>query len=224
MADAFECKYCMKPFRNERHFMKHTCTQMIRAQEIQTIQGRQAYELYKIWLEKQKRKPPSIEVFCTSSYYTSFYKFAHWVRQTGIAKPEKYVELMVQGKIAPAIWRRSEAYQIYLEWNDKLSSPIDQSEITIDTITTLSEGLQCPPAEVFRHFKAGEILELVHQRRLSPWLLFCSKSFKKWVSELDPVDRQLLMRGIGIDYWTVKFERHPDTIKDLRTLAESLGI
>lgn len=204
--------------------MRHKCTQMIRAEEVLTIEGRQAYELYKLWLEQQNRKAPSIETFCTSSYYTSFYKFTIWLRQTGIPKPDKYVELMVKQKIAPAIWRRSEAYAIYLEWHDKLSSPIDQAAITVDTITALAEGLQCPTSDVFRHFQIGEILELVQQRRMSPWLLFCSKRFKEWVNTLDMGDRQLLMKGIGVDFWANKLERSPNTVKDLRELAESLGI
>jgi hypothetical protein len=224
VAEGYSCKHCKKPFSNERYFMRHECTPMVRAREILTIEGRQSYELYKIWLEKQKRKAPPIETFCTSSYYTSFFKFAIWIRETGVPSPEKYVELMVQSKIAPALWRRSEAYQIYLEWNDRKSSPIDQAAITVDTITALAEGLQCTASDVFTHFKIGEILELIQQRRLSPWLLFCSKSFKQWVNTLDTGDRQMLMKGIGIDFWAGKLERSPNIVKDLRELAESLGI
>lgn len=204
--------------------MKHECSQMIRAKEIQTVDGQRAYSLYKLWLEKQKRKAPPIETFCSSSYYTSFLKFAAWTRETGIPSPDKYVEMMVKEKISPALWRRSEAYQIYLEYNDKLSSPIDQATITIETILTIAEGLECHPGQIFERFKVGEILELVQQRRLSPWLLFCSKSFKGWVSTLDQHDRQLLMKGIGVDYWAMKLERAPEDVKNLRELAESLGI
>lgn len=204
--------------------MRHECTQMIRAKEIQTIEGQQAYGMYKTWMEKQKRKAPPVETFCTSSYYSSFYKFACWVRETGIPTPEKYVEIMAQNKISPALWRRSEAYSMYLEYNDKLSSPYDQAGITVDTIQALAEGLEVPPNQVFGHFKVGEILELVQQRRLSPWLLFCSKAFKQWVSTLDPGERQLFMKSVGIDYWAMKLERAPEVVKNLKEIAEALEI
>jgi len=197
---------------------------MERAKEIQTIEGRQAYELYKVWLEKQKRGAPPIETFCSSSYYTAFLKFAIWVRETGIPKPDKYVEMMIKEKISPTLWRRSEAYAIYLEYHDKLSSPLDQAAITIDIIQSLAEGLECHPSAVFSSFKVGEILELIQQRRLSPWLLFCSRSFKGWVSTLDTQDRKYLMNGIGVDYWAMKLESAPEVVKNLRELAESLGI
>lgn len=220
----FQCKHCKRTFARESSFMKHECTQMVRAREIQTIEGRHGYELYKVWMEKSKRKAPPIETYMTSAYYSAFYQFAIWVRQTGIPSPEKYVELMVQNKIAPAIWRHNDAYKIYLEWNDKKSSPLDQAAITVDTLTALAEIMECEPKEVFAHFKIGEILELIQQRRLSPWLLFCSKAFKQWVSNLDVDERQLFMKSIGVDYWSMKMERDPETIRGLRELAEAMGI
>lgn len=204
--------------------MKHSCTPMERATEIQTVVGQQAYGLYKIWLEKQRRKPPAVDGFITSSYYSSFIKFTQWVRSTGIPDPEKYIELMVESKIAPALWKRSECYQIYLEYNDKCSSPYEQAERTIETLIALSEGLTVPINEVFKQLTSGQVSELILQRRLSPWLLFCSRVFKDWVSTLHDSDRAALMRDIGIDYWAVKLERSPAIVKDLKDIASNLGL
>lgn len=220
----YSCKYCKRKFFNERTFMKHTCTAMERSREIQTIVGQQAYGLYKVWLEKQRRKPPAVEGFLTSAYYSSFIKFTQWVRDTGIPDPEKFVDLMVQSKIAPALWRRGECYAIYLEYTDKRSDPDAQAQITAETLAALSEGLGVPMDQVFKQFKAPEIGELIQQRRLSPWLLFCSKSFKEWVGTLHDGERAHLMKSLGIDYWTVRFERSPDKVKFLKEYAQQLGI
>lgn len=221
---AYSCKHCHRKFVSERAFMKHECTQMVRGREIQTVVGQAAYGLYKVWMEKQRRAAPPVDTFITSSYYTSFTRFATWVRETGVPDPQKYVELMVQAKIAPALWRRNEAYQIYLEHLDKKSNPLEQATTTVETILTLAEGLECAPGEVFSKFQAGEILELIQQRRLSPWLLFCSKSFKEWYQTLHDGDRAALMKHIGIDYWAMKMEKQPKVVEELKGLAESLGI
>ena len=204
--------------------MKHECTQMVRGREIQTVIGQSAYGLYKIWMEKQRRAAPPIETFLSSAYYTSFISFATWVRETGVSDSEKYVELMVTSKIAPALWRRNEAYQIYLEYYDKRASPIQQATMTIETLIALSEGLECELGEVFSKFEVGEILELIQQRRLSPWLLFCSKSFKNWYHTLHDSQRSALMKSIGIDYWSNKLENNPNVVIELKNLAESIGI
>jgi hypothetical protein len=220
----YSCKYCKKKFFTERTFIKHECTAMLRSREIQTAVGQQAYGLYKVWLEKQRRKPPPVEGFISSAYYSGFIKFAQWTRETGIPDPEKYVELMVNSKISPSLWRRSEAYQIFLEWSDRKSDPYDQMNNTIETILTLAEGLEIPPGQVFSKFTSGEIAELIHQKRLSPWLLFCSKSFKDWISKLHDGERQDLMKSIGIDYWSQRLEKAPEVVKNGRLIAEELGI
>jgi hypothetical protein len=220
----FTCKHCKKKFNNERIFMRHECTPMIRGREIQTPVGQSAYGLYKVWLEKQRRAAPSVETFLSSAYFTSFMKFSAWVRETGIPDPIKYVELMVGAKIAPALWRRNEAYQIYLEHFDKKTDPIVQATTTIETILTLAEQLECQPGEVFSKFQVGDILELIQQRRLSPWLLFCSMSFKQWYQGLHDADRSALMKHIGIDYWANRMESKPQAVKELREIAISIGI
>ena len=131
---------------------------------------------------------------------------------------------MANAKIAPALWRRNEAYQLYLEHFDKKTDPITQATTTIETILTLAEGLECKPNEVFSKFQVGDILELIQQRRLSPWLLFCSLSFKQWYQGLHDVDRAALMKHIGIDYWATKMESKPHVVIELREIATSIGI
>ncbi len=204
--------------------MRHECTQMSRSKEIQTVIGQVAYGLYRVWLEKQRRKPPEIQTFLTSAYYSSFIKFAQWVRETGIGEPEKYVELMNEAKIAPALWRRSEAYKIYLEYWNNRATPTEQAIVTTETLLALADGVGCELKDVFKHFKVGEILELVQQRRLSPWLLFCSRAFKDWISSLHDADRTMFMNAIGINFWSAKFEKSSDAIVKLKGIAADLGI
>lgn len=218
------CKHCKRKFISERAFMKHECTQMIRGREIQTPIGQSAYGLYKVWMEKQRRAAPPIETFLSSAYFTSFIKVAAWMRETGIPDPQKYVELMVAAKIAPALWRRNEAYQIYLEHFDKKTSPISQATDTIETILALAEGLECEPGEVFSKFQVGDILELIQQRRLSPWLLFCSRSFKDWYQGLHTADRSALMKNIDVNFWSSKMEQKPEIVKELSQIARDIGI
>jgi len=204
--------------------MRHECTGMIRAREIQTIEGRQAYELYKVWLESQKKKGPSIETFCTSAYYSSFLKFTNWIRDTRVPDPGKYIEVMNEKKISPALWRRSEAYEMYLEFIDKRADPYDQVGVSVETIQALSDAWECKTEEVFSRLTLEELLELIQQRRLSPWLLFCSKSFKIFVSKLHPEDRSLLMTTIGSEYWAMKLERNPEVVVNIRKVVASLGV
>lgn len=204
--------------------MKHQCTPMTRAMEMQTIDGQQAFALYKAWLLKTKRSTPTAEAFMASSYYSSFSKFVEWSKEIGLPNVRQYSEVMMGKKLSPTLWRRPEAYQLYLEFLDHRTDPIDQAATTIETMITFAEHLSCEVGDVLQQLKPFEVLELVHQRRLSPWLLFCSKTFKSWYQGLNAADRHALMRGIGVDFWALKLEKNPKVVEELKQLAESIGM
>lgn len=220
----YDCKYCRKRMVNERAFMAHRCTQMERAEQQNTLIGQTSYLFYKLWFDELKRKAPSHETFLTSAYYRSFTKFAEFVKEVNLPNPEKYVELMVEQKLAPALWTRNEAYSAYLGWADKQSPPMDQAAITVETLQTLAEQLGVTTGEVFDRLDYGAILTLVQQRKLSPWLLLCSKRFKEWLGKRSIDEQRNFMRLIGVEYWAFKMERAPTVVRELKDIAYALGI
>lgn len=220
----FECKYCSRIFKYEKVFAKHECTPMRRASEIQTPDGRMAYGLYCKWMEFKRQSSPSIETFMISSFYEIFLKFTRYCKEFQVASPESYIKLMVNNKIQPTAWRHPEAFKMYLDWHDKHSHPLDQANITVNTFLALSDIMSAPTAEVLSQLEFSTVKELISQRKLSPWLLFCSQKFKDWLGKQDPSDRQLLMKQIGVDYWSYKLEANPKVVKELKQIAVALGI
>ncbi len=204
--------------------MKHRCDAMERAELIKTSIGQSAYALYSVWMTKQHRKVPPIATFCTSAYFRGFIKFAEFVRKLNIPNVEKYIEIMTNKKISPWLWHRNECYSLYLEWNDKLSTPYDQAQISIDTILKMSEAAGITAAQVFEVLEPGEIIQLIIERKLSPWILLVSKTFKDKLQTMDANQHQALMRLIGIDYWAQKMEENRDVVSDMKMLVKELGI
>lgn len=204
--------------------MAHECAEMKRSREVQTLTGQMAYGLYKHWLEKQRRKPPAIDGFITSAYYSSFIKFADWCRETSIADPQKYVELMLGEGIAPALWRRSEAYAVFLDWFDKKSDPIEQAEVSINTLFAEAERRGVPVSSVFTAMHLGEVLQLLQQRKLSPWVLFCSDAFKAWLKTQGASEQAAFVQAVNPSFWAMKFEQRPDVVRNMRELSRDLGI
>jgi hypothetical protein len=209
---------------SERVFMRHTCKESERSEEIQTVHGQQGYTLYKLWLERQRKKAPPVETFLTSAYFTAFLKFAKYTREIGIADPARYLEVMTDKKIAPALWTRPECYSMYLESMDKFSTPYQQATMTVETLMALAEGFNVETKDVFKELQFSDVLDLIQQRKFSPWLLLCSKSFREWYTKLEDVQRTHLMKSIGINFWTQKFEEHPTIVKDLKEIATALEI
>jgi len=204
--------------------MNHVCTAMRRLDELRTVTGFTAYSLYKCWLEKQRKKPPPIETYAKSTFYTAFYKFASWVHELKIPDKEKYIELMIDNNISPINWRHGDAYQLYINHWDRKINPMKQVETSLDTLIGIQEKNDILLGDVFKQINPGEMIELLQQRKLSPWLLLCSVKFRDWYNNLHESDRLMLKAVISYDYWVKQFEEKKLVITEIKELMTQLEI
>lgn len=204
--------------------MKHRCKDMEKAEMIRSPKGQAAYSYYSMWMKAFNRKTPNIETFATSQYYTSFVKFVDHVHRLHIPAPEKYILLMKRQNIQPTLWMRDECYSKYLEWIDRASCPLDQAQITVDTLYKIAAPAGVHVADVFNLLHPREIIDLVRLRKLSPWLLLCSTTFKAFLARLDVDDRNQLVTIVGFSYWADKFNDNPETVSRMKEIAAAMEI
>lgn len=204
--------------------MQHECSEMKRAAEIRTPMGIAAYNVYSLWMSTANRKVPSIETFSMSRYFNSIIKFVEWSRKVKLPSNEHFIKLMVTMNMLPTLWCRDECYSLYLEWVDRTSDPLDQAGVTIDTLFKISEVSNTTVAGVFAFLNYREVMQLIRQRLLSPWLLLCSTEFKKFLTGLEGPERDELLHLIGYSYWAEKFEANPKVVEQMKLLAMEMGI
>lgn len=221
---AFECHYCNKVFVREASFMKHKCPEMARAEDIRTPNGMAAYNMYSAWMKQCKRKVPPIETFSTSRYFKSMMNFVEKVHKLKLPNPEKFIQLMVSKDISPMLWCRDECYSLYLEWIDRTSDPIDQAQVSIDTMYKIADAAEIDVTKIFTVVTYRELMQLIRQRQMSPWLLLCSKGFKTLLASLDESERDEILNLIGYNYWAEKFAANPMTVEQMKMIAMELGI
>jgi hypothetical protein len=221
---AWECKYCLKEFKRESAFMNHRCTEMIKNESLKSTSGQAAYKFYADWMKAYDRKVPDIETFAQSRYFNSFIKFAEFVKKLQIPSPERFIEIMKRKDISPILWTRDECYAMYLEWNDRRSDPLEQAQTTIETLYSISEIYEVPISKVFEVIQPGDIIQLLRQRKISPWLLLCSVKFKEALVRMSDDNRNQLQNIIGYGYWNSKFESNSDVVKQMVKFASEMGI
>jgi hypothetical protein len=221
---AFECKFCAKIFVREASFMKHQCPEMKRADDIKTPDGQAAYSLYALWMKELNRKIPPIETFSISRYYNSFLKFLDRSRKLKFPSNIQFIRLMVGKQLSPMLWCRDECYSMYLEWIDRTLDPIDQAAITVETLYKIAEAGNIEVIKVFTIINHREVMQLIRQRQLSPWLLLCSSQFKTFLIALNESERDELLNLIGYSYWATKFENNQNIVNDMKIIAKELGI
>lgn len=220
----WKCEYCGKVLSNETYFLKHTCKQKTRAEEINSPLGKSAYFFYCDWMKAYKRKPPNIETFTTSRYYASFVAFAKHVQKLKLADPNSFVQMMCLKDISPMLWRRDQCYSMYLEWLDRNTNPLDQVKQSIECLIDLSTEMNVELSEIFNVVGITKITELIRERKLSPWFLFCSKKFSVFLKSISKDETIELSAVINPSHWAEKLQNDKKLVKDIMEINQEIGL
>lgn len=220
----FLCHYCTRRFSNEVTFMRHVCEQKKRAYEIASPMGQAAFIHYTTWMKLRKFKAQSIDAFIASRYYRAFLRFAEMVVNAGISKPERYIQLMIDGGISPDMWHRDQCYKVYLDWMDNLEDPLEQVASSIMCLMDLAEKEEVDYKKIVEHLGAQRLLSLISQRKLSPWFLLHSQAVQTFLKGLDPEHLKNFDRAINISAWIERLQENKTVRNDIRKIITEVGL
>jgi hypothetical protein len=218
------CNYCNQRFQGETRFMKHHCEPKRRAETLVSPLGQGAYAFYRDWMKMRKFGQPGAPAFLESKFYRSFINFTQLVIDANISRPDKYMELMVEGEIQPALWCSSGAYNLYTAWFDSLHDPLEQVSESINHLIDICEKEDVKLENIFEHLGVQRILSLIRQRRLSPWFLFCSASFGKVLKTLDRAHLKSFDAVVNSNYWGGKFQTERAAVEQIKMIVKEIGL
>lgn len=207
-------------------FEKHQCEQLKRHNLCRTKAGLTAFENYKYWLNKKNNKTiKKVETFINSRSFTSFIEFENFCKQRGIPDSKLYIDFMVSLEAPPSLWRAPDFYDKFIEYFDAEVSPKTKMTITMRTIDSLATVLDCNPNEIFRHLYPSEVATLVHERRLSPWILLFSTKFLHYMHMVkDPSQHTMLTTVINARRWKDIIDSDPEAVRLAKRIVEELNL
>lgn len=220
----FECAFCGTTFVIESRYLKHKCEKMQRHEDIKTPIGQAAYMLYQLWFTTKKKTAPAVETFLTSKYYKPFVRFAEFVKKVKITEPELFIKMMNEKAILPSHWTMDEMYAYYLEYLDRRLSPKKQAGITVKTIVKVADAAECEIGEVFDVLAASDVIQLIRERKFSPWILLRSRKFMTKVELMSKEEQHILESLIRVEYWKQKFLNRRDEKEYMDKLVKELDL
>ena len=221
----FVCKHCHKVFVLENRYIAHQCKQMKRDEEFRTPTGQAAWHYYQLWMRAMKRMPPPGPAFLTSKYFRTFINFVNFTKRVELPRVEKFIQLMVSKDYPPTLWMNNEVYAIYLEFLDRKIPGIDNAMLSISTLMKYSDTHNIEISQVFVHMPIQDIIHLLHVRKLSPWLLLFSKTFKQALVSRASAEQQIILENlIRPEYWPDKFAECTQEVAKIKMLVTEMGI
>lgn len=221
----YQCTFCGTRFVSEDRFMKHRCKEMIRDEEFRSADGQTAWMYYQKWMKAYRRLVPNSKSFLHSKFFGSFYKFAQFVKKVQIPDTDAFIKLMKDKDISPTLWTNDQVYALYLEYVDRIVPPLKHAEITINTLFDVAEEHGIDVADVFTVIKPNDLIQLLRQRKVSPWILLNSPKFRDFfVRKTTSEEKVILESIIRPSYWKKKFSTNPTSLTVMKTYVSELHL
>lgn len=197
---------------------------MKRAEEFQTPIGQAAWSFYQRWMKAKRYQVPRSDAFLHSKFYKPFIRFAKFAKRVNLPDVESFVWLMKEDDLPPVMWTNDEVYARYLEFLDRRADPQKRAKQTIKTLFAIADAASCDVSEVFDVITTPELIQLLRERRLSPWILLRSRKFKEFLTKATPEELTFIQTIIRPPYWKEKFEQRPQIVAKMDEYVKELGI
>jgi hypothetical protein len=204
--------------------MKHVCEAKKRVSQMLSPIGQAAFGYYNTWFKLKKLSQQSSATFLESRYFKSMIKFAEFIVKTNIGKPEKYIELMVDGGVNPSLWCAAGAYDVYIAWLDKVNPQEDQVQESLSYLLDICEKEGVALADIAKYLGPQRIISITQQKRLSPWVVFRAKSFLSEFKTWDKAHRVTYGRVSDAESFVKRFEKDPDMTRRFDALFAEFGL
>ena len=199
---------------------------MVREEQFKSPAGQAAWNYYKTWMKlKHKSMVTSAVAFKNSKYFTAFYNFSDFVKKAHLPDVKVFIDLMVRTNVDPNYWSSDAAYRRYLEHVTRKLPAKDLARITIKTLFDIADAAEVDVSKVFDVLTPNEVIQLLHQRRLSPWILLNSKKFADFFINHTSTEEKVIMETIvNPDYWKDRFKKQPKDVKMVQKYVAELGL
>lgn len=191
---------------------------------METPTGQAAWFHYQSWMRAQHHLIPHIKSFLHSKFYSPFIRFAEFAKKVRLPDPDLYIIQMVNLDMAPMLWTNDLVYVAFIEYMDKKVPANKNAQITIETLFDYAAALNCEIYEVFDHIDPNEAIQLIRQRKLSPWLLLNSDKFFRFLIGLSKEQRIVLDTIIRPNYWAEKLKTNPETVVQMKRFVKELDL
>jgi hypothetical protein len=221
----FRCSHCGHNFVYEDRLLKHRCKQMLRKEEFQTPLGQAAWQHFQTWMRSNHKLIPAAKAFLHSKFYGAFMRFAKFCKDTRIPDPELYIRFMIKLDIPPSMFTNNQIYAAFIEEMDKNVPAVKNAKITIETLFNTAEDMGCTVDEVFDKIDPNDLIQLLIQRKVSPWLLLRSPKFNKLYHSRMSKDQRMVLETIIIPkIWAQKLKNHPEDVEKIEQFVKALGL
>lgn len=219
-----KCEFCGKEFKREQTLLAHICKQKLRDQERRNPDGQLAFTVYDKFYQQTQRKTRTWEQFAASPYYNGFCKFAKYIRSMDVVSPMLFVDWVIKNNIKLENWSKDSTYERYLTQllaNESVDSAITR---TIEYMQEWATQNNLTLDQYLYHAGSNKITHDIISGRITPWILYGTKTGQTVLSTLNEEQVHLIIKYIDPTVWSKKINEQPEDVDVVVSVCASAGI
>lgn len=221
----YTCRYCKKDFVKETSLEVHMCEPKRRHREKDErgVQlGLGAYlRFYEITQGSAKLK--TFDDFVESPYYRAFVKFGRYCVDVKAVNPTRFTEWLLKHNKKIDHWCRDTMYTEYLTEYLRVENVNDALARAMEFGIDWAEKSGHPAEDCLRYGNTNAMVYAVTTGRISPWVIYCSESGQKFLSELDSSQIAMIWAIIDSEHWGNKFRDYPADYEYAKEILTKAG-
>lgn len=222
------CQYCKKTFAEDLDFEQHVCEGRQRRLDENNREVQLGYQsfvtFYRILHNSKKTK--TFEDFASSNYYRAFVKFGQYCIDIRAIMPEEYLKWLIKNDKKLDHWCRDSLYEEWLTIHIKkepVNEALTRSLQEMESYAERDSGL-AHWSDYFRYGNTNRICYHITTGRVSPWVLYCSRSGIDFLESADSHVLDLILSFIDPNYWTHHLQNNINDVTWCRELLNKAGL
>lgn len=220
------CEHCGRSFARESTLFRHLCEQKRRWMDSDKPANRIAYgawnEFYDSFQPHRERR--DYRTFIRSPYYSAFVKFGGYCVDIKAVAVEGYIKYLIRNQTPIDDWSSDRIYGRFLIDYLKMEDPLDAVRRTVNNIGSECESENIDLRDFFRYISTNKICHMIMTGKISPWLLYHSKTGIEFLEKLNDAQRSLIFAYIDPEKWMIKFRRNPNETTEIGSIMNQVGL
>jgi len=220
----YHCDHCKRSFKRPANLFKHLCEQKRRWMDKDKPANRIAYMA---WLQFYKqiqptRKKKEYADFIGSAYYLGFLRFGTYCAEARVINVDRYVDYLLKEKIALDNWSSDSVYTKYLIFYLRMENGMDAVRRSVEYMLELSESEHIQLRDVFRYVNSNKLCHYISSGKISPWVVYQSKTGIEFLSNLNDDQRAVIFDYIDPERWALKFKRDGEEVANVADVLNQI--
>ncbi len=228
-SEQYKCNFCKKVFVREQSLINHMCEKKRRWIAKDERHVKLAFYAYQEFYRRNTNsKTKTYEDFINSQYYVGFVKFGKHITTINIIEPNEFILFVLKTGVKLEHWCKDYVYEEFVRYQierESCDKAVERNILLMEQWhLQVNKNTEANWNDFFREISTTLAVYYIKTGRISPWVLYQSRSGRDLLSRMSDEELGLVGKYIDVKFWNKKFNKYPNDVKFVNDVCKEAGL